>query len=86
LTSIFGAELKNGNGLRVNYLKRRDLYKKRLIFFNLKRQKWFATTKNMPMGVIFSIQTNEQVFVGAAFGQNRPFHKKLSLGTAFPSH
>ena len=28
--SIFGAELKNGNGLCVNYFKRRDLCEKRV--------------------------------------------------------
>ena len=39
--SIFGAELKNGHGLCVNYFKRRDLYEKKIIFTILKRQMSF---------------------------------------------
>jgi hypothetical protein len=41
MSSIFGAELKNGKRLCANYIKRRDLYKKRIFFKNLERQKWF---------------------------------------------
>ncbi len=78
--------MKNGTGLCVNYLKRRDLYKKGMIFKNLKRQKWFEIYKIMAVRFVFSLQTNEQGFVRVAFGLNRPFHKKLSLGTSIPSH
>ena len=39
--SIFGAELKTGKELYVNYSKRRDLYEKRIIFTILNRQTSF---------------------------------------------
>ena len=39
--SIFGAELKTGKELCVNYFKRRDLYEKRIIFTILKPQMSF---------------------------------------------
>ena len=84
--SIFGAELKNGKQLCVNYFKRRDLYEKRIIFINLNRQKCFLIYKNMPIQFVAQTPTNEYVFVRAGFGPNRPFHKKLSLGTSIPSH
>ena len=83
--SIFGAELKNGKQLCVNYFKRRDLYEKRTIFINLNSHKCFLIYKTMPVRFIFLTPTNEQVIVRVAFGTNRPFHIKLSLGTAFPS-
>jgi len=35
LTSIFGAELKNGKQLCVNYFKRRDRYERSRIYCNL---------------------------------------------------
>ena len=47
--SIFGAELKNGHGLCVNYFKRRDLYEKTIILKNLNSQRWFEMCKNMPV-------------------------------------
>ena len=84
--SIFGAELKNGKQLCVNYFKRRDLYEKRIIFIILISQKCILTYRCMPERFIFLTPTNKQVFVRVAFGQNRPFHKKLSLGTSIPSH
>ena len=37
-----------------------------------------------PARPIFLKQTKERAFVRLAFGPNRPFPKKLSLGTAFP--
>ena len=57
--SIFGAELKNGKRLCVNYFKRRDLYEKRIIFINLNRQKCFLIYKSMPVWFIFLTPTNE---------------------------
>ena len=57
--SIFGAELKNGKQLCVNYFKRRDLYEKRIIFINLNRQKCFLIYKSMPVWFIFLTPTNE---------------------------
>jgi hypothetical protein len=39
----------------------------------------------MPMRFVIPTQLNEQVVVGVAFGPNRPFHTKLSLGTVIPS-
>ena len=84
--SIFGAELKNGEQLCVNYFKRRDLYEKRLIFVNLKSQKCFLTYKCTLVRFVSQTTTNKYVFVWAGLGPNRPFHKKLSLGTAIPSH
>ena len=57
--SIFGAELKNGQQLCVNYFKRRDLYEKRIIFINLKSQKCFLTYKSIPVRFIFLTPTNE---------------------------
>ena len=51
--SIFGAELKNGKQLCVNYFKRRDLNEKRIIFINLNRQKCFLIYKSMPVWFIF---------------------------------
>ena len=84
--SIFGAELKNGEQLCVNYFKRRDLYEKRIIFINLNRQKCFLICKSMPVRFIFVAATNEQVFVRVAFGLHRQFANKLSLGTDIPSH
>ena len=56
---IFGAELKNGKQLCVNYFKRRDLYEKRIIFINLNRQKCFLIYKSMPDRFIFVTPTNE---------------------------
>ena len=84
--SIFGAELENGSFLYVNYFKRRDLCEKRIIFINLNSQKCFLIYKSMPVWFVFPTSANEQVFVTVAFGLNRPFHNKLSLGTTFPSH
>jgi len=86
LSSIFGAELKNGKQLCVNYFKRRDLYENKMIFINSKSQKCFLIYKNMPVWFVFLTSANEQVFVRVAFGLNRQFHNKLSLGTTFPSH
>ena len=57
--SIFGAELKNGKQLCVNYFKRRDLYEKRIIFINLNRQKCFLIYKSMPDRFIFVTPTKE---------------------------
>ena len=57
--SIFGAELKNGEQLRVNYFKRRDLYEKRIIFANLNRQKCILTYESMPVQFIFLTPTNK---------------------------
>ena len=57
--SIFGAELKNGKQLCVNYFKRRDLYEKRIIFINLNRQKCFLIYKSMPEWFIFLTLRNE---------------------------
>ena len=56
MTSIFGAELKKCKGLCVNYLKRRDLYEKRIIFINLNSQKCFLIHKSMPIPFIFQRQ------------------------------
>ena len=39
--SVFGAELKNGKRLSVNYFKRRGLYEKRIIFTILSAQMSF---------------------------------------------
>jgi hypothetical protein len=39
--SIFGAELKNGERICVNYFKRRDLYEKGIIITILNGQKSF---------------------------------------------
>ena len=86
LSSIFGGDLKNGTRLCVNYFKRRDLYEKRLIFPILNRLKCFLIYKRVPVWSIFLKDTNEYVFARAAFGPNRPFHTKLSLGTVIPSH
>ena len=82
--SICGAELENGTGLCVNYFKRRDLYEKRIIFFNFKWSKWFEIYKSVALRFIFLTHVKKYVLVRVAFGPNRPFHKKLSLGTAFP--
>ena len=82
--SIFGAELENGNGLCVNYFKRRDLYEKRIIFTIVNSQKWFEIYKTVFVSLVFPDFPNNRVIVLVAFGPNRPFHKKLSLGTAFP--
>ena len=57
--SIFGAELKNGEQLCVNYFKRRDLYEKRIIFINLNSQKCFLIYKSMPVRFIFLTPTKE---------------------------
>ena len=65
--SIFGAELKNGHGLCVNYFKRRDLYEKKIILTNLSSEKCFLICKRMPVTFIFPSLTNEQVFVPVAF-------------------
>ena len=86
LTSICGAEWKNGKELCVNYFKRRDLYEKKIILTNLSSEKCFLICKRMPVTFIFPSLTNEQVFVPVAFCRNRPFHTKLSLGTVIPSH
>ena len=86
MTSIFGVELKNGTRLCVNYFKRRDLHEKRIILHNLNSQKWFKIYKIMPEPFVFQTQTKGLVVVGVAFGLNRPFHNKLSLGTEIPSH
>ena len=51
--SIFGAELKNGKRLCVNYSKRRDLYEKRIIFTILNRQMSFQIHKTVRPGLIF---------------------------------
>ena len=51
--SIFGAELKNGKQLCVNYFKRRDLYEKRIIFTILNRQMSFQIHKTVRPGLIF---------------------------------
>ena len=85
LTTIFGAELKNGKGFCVNYLKRIDLYEKNIIFAILSSQKWFEIYKIMPVLFVLPMPTNEQVVVWVAFGTNRQFHIKLSLGTVIPS-
>ena len=58
-TRIVGAELKNGKRTCANYIERRDLYKKRIIFKNLKRQKWFEIHKIIPVRIVFEKQTNE---------------------------
>ena len=50
---IFGAELKNGKQLCVNYFKRRDLYEKRIIFTILNRQMSFQIHKTVRPGLIF---------------------------------
>ena len=84
--SIFGAELKKCIRLYVNDLRRRDLYEKRIIFINLHSQKCFLMYKSMPVQFIFLTPTNELLFVAVAFCPNRPFHKKLSLGTENASH
>ena len=86
LSSIFGAELKNGKRICVNHFKRRDLYEKRLIFTILNHKKCFLIYKRVPVLSIFLNHTNEYEFIRAAFGPNRPFHTKLSLGTVIPSH
>ena len=39
----------------------------------------------MPVRLIFPTPANEYVFVWVGLGPNRPFHKKLSLGTEIPS-
>ena len=57
--SIFGAELKNGKQLCVNYFKRRDLYEKRIIFINLNSQQCFLIYKILPERFIFVTRTNE---------------------------
>jgi hypothetical protein len=41
--------------------------------------------KSMPVRFVFPTPANEYEFVSAGFGPNRPFHKKLSLGTEIPS-
>ena len=84
--SIFGAELKNGKQLCVNYFKRRDLYEKRIIFTVLNRQMSFQTHKTVPVALVFPDPTKKLVIVWVALGTNRPFHIKLSLGTSIPSH
>jgi hypothetical protein len=56
---IFGAELKNGPRLCVNYLRRGDLYEKRIIFENLKAQKCFQINKFIPVRFIFLIFKTE---------------------------
>ena len=84
MASIFGAELKNGNGLCINYFKRRDLYEKRIIFTIVNSQKWFEIYKTVFVSLVFPDFPNNRVIVLVAFGPNRPFHKKLSLGTAIP--
>ena len=61
-----GAELKHRDGLSVNYLRRRDLYEKRIIFINLNSQKCFLRYKSMPVRFIFSTPTNKLVFVPVA--------------------
>ena len=66
--SIFGAELKNGKRLCVNYLRQRDLYEKRIILHNLNSQKWFKIYKIMPEPFVFQTQTKGLVVVGVAFG------------------
>ena len=83
--SIFGAELKNGKQLCANYFKRRDLYEKRIIFIILNPQMSFQIHKTVRLGFVFPVPTKKQVIVWVALGTNRPFHIKLSLGTAFPS-
>ena len=83
--SIFGAELKTGKELYVNYSKRRDLYEKRIIFTILNRQMSFQIHKTVRLGLIFPYPKKKQVLVWVGCGTNRPFHIKLSLGTTFPS-
>ena len=50
--SIFGAELKTGKELCVNYLKRRDLYENRIIFTILKVQMSFKIHKSARLGFV----------------------------------
>ena len=57
--SIFGAELKNGEQLCVNYFKRRHLGEKRIIFINSSRQKCFLINKIVSERFIFTTLTNE---------------------------
>ena len=85
LTSICGAEWKNGKELCVNYFKRRDLYEKTIIFTILTYQMSFQMHKYPPLPFVFPYLTNNKVIVWVAFGRKRPFNKKLSLGTGFPS-
>ena len=57
--SIFGAELKNGKQLCVNYFKRRDLYEKRIIFTVLNRQMSFQTHKTVTVALVFPDPTKK---------------------------
>jgi hypothetical protein len=57
--SIFGAELKNGEQLCVNYFKRRDLYEKRIIFTILNGQMSLQIHKNVRQRLVFTDPTKE---------------------------
>ena len=73
--SIFGAELKTGTRLCVNYLKHRDLYEKKIIFTILNNQVFFQINKYAPPPLVSPKLTNKQVNVWVAFGRKRPFTK-----------